>query len=88
MDASITILSFIIFRIFYKINSVGWVLSWKIITRLLFITAHVGSETEEAIWHNLNSKLKETTGFDLEYFEKHFSFITDDASRIPKEFGE
>lgn len=48
----------------------GGVLRWKLCTRLLFITTHIGSETSESIHDNLNRNLKLKTGFTLEAFEK------------------
>lgn len=65
----------------------GGGLSWKLQTRLLFITPHVGAETAEEIRKTLDECLVASTGKPLEAYEKNFTFVTDCAATMPCVFG-
>lgn len=65
----------------------GGGIKWKIFSRLLFVSDHVGSKCVEFIKNTLNTALKHSTGFDLESFEKPFTFLTDWGAVMAKVFG-
>lgn len=65
----------------------GGGIHWKICTRLMFTSAHVGSESAECLRETIEKNLLDTTGFKLNSFEKNFTFVTDCAPVMAKTFG-
>lgn len=70
-----------------KSLSNGGGITWKFVTRLLFIINHSGAESADAIAETLNNRLSSSYGLKLSDFQKRFTFVTDSAAVMPKVFG-
>lgn len=61
--------------------------SWKINTRLFFITPHSGAESTENIRSNIDKNISSITNKSQVDIENHFPFAPDCAATMPKVFG-